>query len=90
MQIWFLLALALTAVLITLTFRYRRDRELLADKVRELGGEVVRMRRVRRGSPFPDTTRGWWAWRIHWRNASGERASWALTSREGLKEWRDD
>lgn len=81
--------LVATAMLVTYRYRVQRDRDLLGAAVRQRGGELVRAKRVRKGSPFPDTTRGWWAWRIVWRDPSGERTSWALTTREGLAEWRD-
>ncbi|BAD40593.1 hypothetical protein [Symbiobacterium thermophilum] len=83
------IVLALTAVVVVSVIRTRRDRELLADEVRRRGGEVIRLIRARRGSPFPDTGRGWWAWKVEWRDAGGERTSWALTTRDGLGEWRD-
>lgn len=81
--------LAVTAILVVTTIRTRRDRELLADEVRRRGGEVVQLTRVRRGSPFRDTGRGWWTWKVQWRDGAGERTSWALTTRDGLGEWRD-
>jgi len=81
--------LAVTAIAVVTVIRTRRDRELLTDEVRRRGGEVVRLARVRRGSPFPDTGRGWWAWKVQWRDSGGERTSWALTTRDGLEDWRD-
>ncbi|MFZ5622729.1 MAG: hypothetical protein ACOY5W_17060 [Pseudomonadota bacterium] len=89
MNILVFLLLVIAAVLIVSSFRKQRDRQLLGAEVRTRGGELLRLERVRKGSPFPDTTRGWWAWRVTWRDASGERTSWALTTREGLGEWRD-
>lgn len=81
--------LVLTAVIVVSSLRKQRDRQLLTDEVQKRGGEVQALKRVRRGSPFPDTTRGWWAWKVEWRDGNGERTSWALTTREGLGEWRD-
>ncbi|MBP2019839.1 type II secretory pathway pseudopilin PulG [Symbiobacterium terraclitae] len=83
------IVLAVTAIVAVLVIRTRHDRALLTDEVRRRGGEVLRLQRVRRGSPFPDTGRGWWAWKVEWRDAGGERVSWALTTRDGLGEWRD-
>lgn len=83
------LLLILAAVWVVSTLRRRRDEQLLAEHVRSLGGRLIRLERVRRGSPFPDTSRGWWAWRVYWQSEAGERASWALTTRDGLGEWRD-
>lgn len=88
-QMLILILIAVTAVLITLSYRTRRDRTALTDRVRQLGGTVVSLKRVKKGSPFPDTTRGWWAWRVLWRSEAGERSAWVLTTREGIKEWRD-
>lgn len=81
--------LVATAMFVTYRYRVQRDRELLGAEVKQRGGELVRLQRVRKGSPFKDTTRGWWAWRVFWQEPSGERTSWALTTREGLGEWRD-
>lgn len=81
--------LVLTAVVVVSSIRRQRDRQLLAEEVQRRGGEVRTLKRVRRGSPFPDTTRGWWAWKVDWRDGTGECTSWALTTREGLGEWRD-
>ena len=89
MQIMIMLAIALTAVLVTFLYRRRRDTEDLTARVTGRGGQVVRLARVLKGHPFSDTGRGWWAWRIDWREGAGERRSWALTTREGIKEWRD-
>lgn len=88
-NVLFLLAIVVAAVVIVSVSRNRRDRSMFAAKARELGGELVRARRAKKGHPFPDTGRGWWAWQVTWRNARGERVSWALTDREGIKEWRD-
>lgn len=81
--------LVATAVIVVYRYRVSRDRDLLAGEVKKRGGELVRLRRVRKGSPFPDTTRGWWAWQVVWRDGAGERTAWALTTREGLGEWRE-
>lgn len=83
------LLLMFSAVVIVTGYRKQRDRQLLTTEVSQRGGELARLERVRKGSPFPDTTRGWWAWKVFWRDAAGERISWALTTREGLGEWRD-
>jgi hypothetical protein len=90
MQILVLLGIILFVVLGVLISRRRRDRTELRHRIQTLGGELVRMRRVKRAAPFPDVTRGWWAWRIEWRDRRGQRLSWALTTRDGVKEWRDD
>ncbi|MDF2631116.1 MAG: hypothetical protein K0R39_4947 [Symbiobacteriaceae bacterium] len=89
MQIIIMLGIALTAVLVTLLYRNQRDKEQLAARVATLGGQVVRVARTKKGHPFSDTGRGWWAWRVEWRDATTDRLSWALTTREGIKEWRD-
>jgi len=89
MQILALLLLALVAVLITRSLRIGRDRAELIARIRERGAEVVRLQRARKGHPFPDTGRGWWAWRVQWRDESGDHVSWALTTPKGIKEWRD-
>lgn len=81
--------LVLLVVVIVGGARVRRDRSELAAAVRERGGDPVRIRRAKKGHPFTDTGRGWWAWRVVWRDGRGERVSWALTTREGVKEWRD-
>lgn len=81
--------LVVSAVMIVSSLRKKRDFKLLTEEITQRGGELVRLKRARKGSPFPDTTRGWWAWQVLWRDASGERTSWALTTREGLGEWRD-
>jgi type II secretory pathway pseudopilin PulG len=89
MQILLVVFLALTAVFMVGQYRKSRDRDALAAHVRAHGGEIARLHRLRKGHPFPDTGRGWWAWRIDWRAGTAERTSWALTTREGIKEWRD-
>jgi hypothetical protein len=89
-QVLFMLAIVTTLIIIVQTMRRNRDRTTLTDRVREMGGQVALLTRVKKGSPFEDTTRGWWAWRVQWRDASGgEHAVWALTTRDGIKEWRD-
>jgi hypothetical protein len=89
MQILTMLALVLLAVLIVATTRRRRDVKLLTEKVTELGGKPKALKRIRKGSPFPDTGRGWWSWRVIWQDQQTERQSWALTTREGMSDWRD-
>lgn len=89
MQILFLMGLVLTIVMVVYLMRRQRDRDELTARVKERGGQVIRLERVRQGSPFPDTTRGWWAWRIQWQDGTGEHTAWALTTREGIQEWRD-
>lgn len=91
MQILIIMIIVLTAIGIVLYFRINRDREELTARVLEQGGEVRRVVKLRsgKGSPFTDTGRGWWAWRIDWRHQSQDKTSWALTTREGIKEWRD-
>ncbi|HYF93504.1 MAG TPA: hypothetical protein VD969_14925 [Symbiobacteriaceae bacterium] len=89
MQFFVMLAIALTAVLLTLMYRRHRDRTELTARVAGMGGEVIRVVRMGKGHPFADTGRGWWAWRIDWRDGAGEHRSYALTTRDGIKEWRD-
>jgi|GEM_PF-2337992 len=81
--------LILTAILVVKRYRQQRDHQLLTDEVAKRGGQLLRLQRVKKGSPFPDTTRGWWAWQVFWKGEAGDRVSWALTTREGLGEWRD-
>lgn len=81
--------LVLVIMLIVLHFRQNRDRNELAARVQELGGEATAIQRVRRGHPFPSVGRGWWAWRVLWQDREGQHISWALTTREGVKEWQD-
>jgi len=89
MQYMIVLAIVITAIVITLRYRTQRDREALTARVRSMGGEVVTLQRMKKGHPFPDTTRGWWAWRVEWRDGAGSHAAWALTTREGIAQWRD-
>lgn len=89
MNYLFMFLIALTAVIMTTRMRRQRDQELLTSEVQKRGGSLVRLERVKKGSPFPDTSRGWWAWQVFWRDSDGERSAWALTTREGLGEWRD-
>lgn len=88
-MILIMLGLVAVAVLIVYNYRKNRDVEELGARVATMGGRVVKLTRVRKGSPFPDTTRGWWAWRIVWADDRGEHTAWALTTREGIKEWRE-
>ncbi len=83
------LAIVLTAIVVVTRYRQQRDRQLLADEVKKRGGELLQLTRVKKGSPFPDTSRGWWAWQVSWKSGAGDQISWALTTREGLGEWRD-
>lgn len=89
MEILALLAIAGVAMLITRSLRIQRDRAELTARVKERGAEVVRLQQARKGHPFPDTGRGWWAWRVQWRDKSGEHVSWALTTPNGIQDWRD-
>lgn len=84
-----MLAIVLLAVFLTTVYRRRRDQQELTDRVGARNGQVLQLKRVNKGHPFPDTGRGWWAWRIDWRDGAGEHRSWALTTRDGIKEWRD-
>ena len=88
-QILMLGGIALVAVILTTWFRKTRDVTDLKARVAQRGGTVVRLARTRKGHPFASTGRGWWAWRVVWRGAAGEQTSWALTTREGIAEWRD-
>jgi len=62
---------------------------MLSDAVQKRGGVLHGLVRVRRKHPFADSGRGWWAWRVDWQDTESARQSWALTTREGLKDWRD-
>ncbi|MGE5676324.1 MAG: hypothetical protein ACM3XM_20975 [Mycobacterium leprae] len=86
-----LLILVIASIVVTTVFLYRRsqDRRLIGEAVISRGGQVTRLARVGKKGPFRDVGRGWWAWRVEWRGANGPHTSWALTTREGLKEWRD-
>jgi type II secretory pathway pseudopilin PulG len=90
MQILIMLAIVAVAVVLVYRSRRNRDRAELAARVRSRGGEVIRLVRVRKGSPFPDTGRGWWAWRVEWRDGAGAHVSWALTTRDGIQSWQDE
>lgn len=85
----FMMSLVVVVVLVVATTRIRRDRTELAAAVRERGGQLVQVRRSRTGHPFTDTGRGWWVWQVRWRHGQTERISYALTTREGIKEWKD-
>lgn len=89
MNVLILLVLVAVAVLIVMQLRIQRDRELLRQTVTEKGGQVSTMRWARRGHPFAEAGRGWWAWQVKWQGGSAVHTSWALTTKEGLKEWRD-
>lgn len=89
MQILIVAGIALLAILFVLSYRRKQDGQMVAERVRERGGELISMNRVKRGGPFPDTGRGWWAWQVEWRAPEGPRTAWVLTTREGIKEWRD-
>lgn len=89
MNLLFMGGLVLIVILIVLNYRKNRDRGELAARVEEMGGTATSIQRVKRGHPFPSIGRGWWAWRIQWRDRGGERTSWALTTREGIKDWQD-
>lgn len=89
MQIWIMLSIVAAAVFVTLTYRRQQDLIALKARVAGKGGTVVQIVRVFKGHPFAEIGRGWWAWRIDWRDEAGERRSWALTTREGVREWRD-
>lgn len=81
--------LVLIVILIVVSYRKNRDRDELAAKVEELGGTATSIQRVKRGHPFPSVGRGWWAWRVQWEDRRGQHTSWALTTREGIKDWQD-
>ncbi len=81
--------IVLVIVMIVHNYRVSRDRQVLTEAVQERGGELVGLHRARRQHPFADTGRGWWAWRIDWQATGTARRSWALTTRDGLKDWRD-
>lgn len=82
-------AIVVVIVMIVRNFRNSRDRQMLTETVQERGGVLVGLLRVRRKHPFTDSGRGWWAWRVDWQDTGSPRQSWALTTREGLKDWRD-
>jgi hypothetical protein len=89
MQILLILSLVIAVIIWTRRTRIRRDQGLLAAHVADAGGQFRSAVPVKTGHPFPDTGRGWWAWRIEYTQAGVERVAWALTTRDGLKEWRD-
>lgn len=89
MQIAIFLLIAAIAVMVVAAYRRQTDRHIIGQEVAKRSGELLRISRAKRGSPFPDTGRGWWAWQVEWQDVSGKRTSWVLTDREGLKEWRD-
>ncbi|HWI63210.1 MAG TPA: hypothetical protein VNT75_15310 [Symbiobacteriaceae bacterium] len=89
MQIGIMLFIVLTAVIVTLAYRRQRDLETLRARLAGKGGTEIKIARAFKGHPFADTGRGWWVWRIDWRSSAGEHRSYALTTREGIKEWRD-
>jgi len=89
MNILFLASLVITAILVVHSYRTKRDKNALTARIKEQGGTVVELKRMRKGHPFPDTGRGWWAWRVRWQDGAAERTSWALTTREGISDWRD-
>lgn len=84
-----MLSLVAAVAAIVFSYRKKRDVEELGARVAAAGGRVLKVTRVRKGSPFSDTTRGWWAWRVEWADHKGEYTAWALTTREGIKEWRE-
>jgi hypothetical protein len=88
-QILILVGIALVAVMATRWYRTSRDVKELTARVAQKGGQVVRLTRKQKGSPFADTGRGWWAWQVLWRDGEGEHTAWVLTTREGISEWRD-
>lgn len=89
MQILLILSLVVAVIYWARRTRIRRDKGLIATKVGELGGELRQAIPAKQGHPFPDTGRGWWAWRIEYTEAGSTQIAWALTTRDGLKEWRD-
>ena len=89
MQFLIMLGLMLAAALIVYNIRKNRDRQELEARIAGRGGRLLRLARTRKGSPFADTGRGWWAWRVEWADGQGEHVAWALTTREGVKEWRE-
>jgi hypothetical protein len=90
MQLLLILSLVVVVILWVRITRRRRDQRLIADQVSTAGGQFGRAIPVKMGSPFPDTGRGWWAWRVEYHAGGLDRIAWALTTRDGLKEWRDD
>jgi hypothetical protein len=90
MQILLIGSLVIAVVLWVRRTRIRRDRTLILEHLAAAGGTARRIAPVRKGSPFPDTGRGWWAWQVEWEAGGTARRSWALTTREGVKEWRDE
>lgn len=88
-QVMLMLAIVVSLVIVVTAYRRNRDRSDISARVREQGGEALRISRSRKGHPFQDTGKGWWAWQVDWRDGARERTSWALTTREGIKEWRD-
>jgi hypothetical protein len=90
MQFLLLLSLVVAVILWVRHSRKRRDQGLIATQVSTAGGHLRRAVTVKKGSPFPDTGRGWWAWKVEYQVGGLDRIAWALTTRDGLKEWRDD
>lgn len=90
MMIWIMLAIVATAVMITLRYRTQRDTQLLNEQVQAKGGKVLRLKRVTKGHPFASIGRGWWAWLVEWQGGDGQTLkAYALTTREGVSDWRD-
>lgn len=89
MQILLILSLVIVVIIWARRTRTRRDRGLISSRVGELGGQLRLAKPTKKEHPFPDTGRGWWAWRIEYSVAGANRLAWALTTRDGLKEWRD-
>jgi hypothetical protein len=90
MQFLLILSLVVVVILWVRQNRTKRDRGLIAEQVATLGGVLKSASPVKKGSPFPDTGRGWWAWKAVYTKDGLERIAWALTDRDRLKEWRDD
>jgi len=88
-SVFFMMGLVVLVVIIVATTRRNRDRSELATGVLARGGELVAATRSRKGHPFKDTGRGWWVWQVRWRQGGTEHTSFVLTTREGIKEWRD-
>ena len=89
MQVLVLVVIALVAVLFVYATRRKQDLALLSATVRDRGGSLNRVARVRKGHPFAEAGRGWWVWQVSWQDGAGAHTSWVLTTREGIKEWRD-
>lgn len=83
-----LLVIVTLPLVLTHGVRRRRDVVRLTKEVHQRGGRVTRLAYAHAGSPFANTGRNSRIWRVFWRDDLGKHSAWALTSRDGIKEWR--